>query len=285
MEYLALDFEYASSTDRGSICQVGLVKYSNGEVTTLMDCYVDPQVRFCPNCVSVHGITAEKVVGSPTFEDIYEELCSLIVGQVIFNQNGADKSIFESACAKWGLSIPEADWVNATTVAKRAWPGLDNYRLGSLCAMLDIDLKYHNAASDARATALIIEAAKENIGFDTIKEIKEITKRVRKPRNYDDEQKICGDLLVAPDLDSVEDKENPFFGKKVVVSGTYEAWPDRKELVLLLKSLGADIDSAVSKKTNFLCAGAGVGPSKMEKAEKNGVAILNESEIKERLGI
>ena len=101
---------------------------------------------------------------------------------------------------------------------------------------------------------------------DWIEELKtKSRKRSNNNYNYDPSQKISGDLTEAPDLNSVENKDNYFFGKKVVVSGTYDNWPDRKELAKILKALGADIDTNIGKKTNILCAGDGVGPKKIEK--------------------
>lgn len=65
-------------------------------------------------------------------------------------------------------------------------------------------------------------------------------------------------------------------GKSFVISGTFEAY-GRNELKKLIESLGGVIKSSVSSKTNYLLAGNEAGPSKLSKAEKDGVSIIDEA--------
>jgi len=80
---------------------------------------------------------------------------------------------------------------------------------------------------------------------------------------------------------AIEEKEkvgNQLEGKKLVVSGVFEAF-DRDELKALIEAHGGSNVSSVSAKTDFVVAGEGMGPSKREKAEKLGVRILTEQEF------
>ena len=70
-----------------------------------------------------------------------------------------------------------------------------------------------------------------------------------------------------------------FAGKTVVVTGTLSSM-GRKEAQELIVSLGGKAGSSVSKKTDMLVAGESAG-SKLAKAEKLGVRIVNESEFLE----
>jgi len=74
-----------------------------------------------------------------------------------------------------------------------------------------------------------------------------------------------------------------FEGKSVVVSGVFESF-EREALKKLIKSLGGKVSSSISGNTDFLVAGANMGPAKLEKAEKLGTKILSESEFKEMIG-
>ena len=65
--------------------------------------------------------------------------------------------------------------------------------------------------------------------------------------------------------EEVENKETPFFQKKVVITGSLDYFPIREELAKLLKSYGADINGNISKKTNIVIVGHDAGPKKMEK--------------------
>jgi DNA ligase (NAD+) len=67
----------------------------------------------------------------------------------------------------------------------------------------------------------------------------------------------------------------PLYGKSFVITGTLSR--PRPELEDEIKSLGGDIHSSVSKNTDYLLAGTEPG-SKIDKARKLGVKILNEKE-------
>ncbi len=64
-------------------------------------------------------------------------------------------------------------------------------------------------------------------------------------------------------------------GKTIVVTGTLEKFT-REEIHALIEQHGGKAGSSVSKKTAYLVAGADAG-SKLEKAEKLGVPIIDEA--------
>jgi len=67
---------------------------------------------------------------------------------------------------------------------------------------------------------------------------------------------------------------SPFTGKRVVVTGTLARY-SRHEVEELLASLGAQVTSSVSAKTDFLVVGESPG-SKLDRARALGVTILDE---------
>jgi len=74
----------------------------------------------------------------------------------------------------------------------------------------------------------------------------------------------------------VEGGENlPFSGKTVVVTGTLSAM-SRQEAEETIARLGGKVTGSVSKKTDLVIAGEKAG-SKLEKAEKLGVAVMDEA--------
>ncbi len=66
-------------------------------------------------------------------------------------------------------------------------------------------------------------------------------------------------------------------GKTLVVTGTLNKY-SRKQIQDLIKQHGGKASSSVSKKTDYLVAGAEAG-SKLEKAEELGIAVLSEDEF------
>lgn len=81
---------------------------------------------------------------------------------------------------------------------------------------------------------------------------------------------VTWDAMPQPEV-----SDSPFNGKIVVITGTL-AEMSRDEAKELLESLGARVTGSVSKKTDFVLAGENPG-SKVEKAKKLGIAILDES--------
>jgi DNA ligase (NAD+) len=70
----------------------------------------------------------------------------------------------------------------------------------------------------------------------------------------------------------------PLAGKKFVLTGTLEHY-SREQAAELIVSLGGSVASSVSKKTDFVVAGASPG-SKHDRARELGVKILDEKEFK-----
>ena len=68
-----------------------------------------------------------------------------------------------------------------------------------------------------------------------------------------------------------------FFNKKVVLTGTLSKY-GRKEATEILENLGAQVSGSVSKLTDIVIAGEEAG-SKLDKAQKLGVKIMDEEEF------
>ena len=67
-------------------------------------------------------------------------------------------------------------------------------------------------------------------------------------------------------------------GKSVVISGVF-VHHSRDEYKALIEKHGGKNVGSISKKTSFILAGENMGPSKLEKAEKLGIPIMDEDEF------
>lgn len=84
------------------------------------------------------------------------------------------------------------------------------------------------------------------------------------------------------------DPNHPFYDKKVVITGSLDAYPERNELARMLKDAGADVNTTISGKTDYVIMGKNAGPSKMKKIEElkqNGcpIEVIDEENLKEML--
>lgn len=67
-------------------------------------------------------------------------------------------------------------------------------------------------------------------------------------------------------------------GKSIVISGVF-AHHSRDEYKEMIEKHGGKNVGSISKKTSFVLAGENMGPSKLEKAQKLGITILNEDDF------
>lgn len=74
----------------------------------------------------------------------------------------------------------------------------------------------------------------------------------------------------------------PFAGKTVVLTGTLPTL-SREQATAMIEAAGGKTSGSVSKKTDFVLAGAEAG-SKLTKAQELGVRILDEAEFRKMLG-
>ncbi len=75
---------------------------------------------------------------------------------------------------------------------------------------------------------------------------------------------------------------NVLDGKIFVVSGVFELF-SRDELKKAIEDNGGKVGSSISAKTNYVIAGANMGPSKLEKANQLKVAIITEYQFRDMI--
>ncbi|HCO68887.1 MAG TPA: DNA ligase (NAD(+)) LigA, partial [Dysgonomonas sp.] len=73
-------------------------------------------------------------------------------------------------------------------------------------------------------------------------------------------------------------KTNKLEGAVIVISGTFEKH-SRDEYKVLIETNGGKNSGSISSKTNYLLAGANMGPAKLEKAEKLKIPVINEEDF------
>lgn len=74
----------------------------------------------------------------------------------------------------------------------------------------------------------------------------------------------------------------PLTGKTIVLTGTFPTLK-REEAKELIEAAGGKVAGSVSKKTSFVVAGEEAG-SKLEKAQELGIEVIDEAELRQRLG-
>jgi DNA polymerase-3 subunit epsilon len=144
--FTAIDFETAHGK-RWSICQVGMVRVENGVITARVNQLVCPpdNYYFYRN-TQVHGIRPEHTSTSPSFPALWSELKPFIHNQTVVAHNGAfDFSCLSQTLDYYRLQQPDYSKMCTYKIFKK--------NLATLCREHRIELKHHDALSDALACA------------------------------------------------------------------------------------------------------------------------------------
>lgn len=97
------------------------------------------------------------------------------------------------------------------------------------------------------------------------------------PANIDLVERLAAAGLTMTFTPPASQEDNPFFGKTLVFTGTMTTL-GRAEAKTMAQDVGAKVSGSVSKKTDYVIAGAEAG-SKLEKAQQLGVTVIDEAEF------
>lgn len=97
------------------------------------------------------------------------------------------------------------------------------------------------------------------------------------PANIDLVERLSAAGLTMTFTPPASQEDNPFFGKTLVFTGTMPTL-GRAEAKTMAQDVGAKVSGSVSKKTDYVIAGAEAG-SKLEKAQQLGLTVIDEAEF------
>lgn len=157
MTFAAIDFETATGK-RNSACAVGIITVENGIITDEYHTLIKPpNNEYNWHNIQVHGITARETQNAHKFDKIYPEIKKRLQGKIVVAHNESfDRSVLQKSMAEKGLEYSELDISERWECTMRLCKANDKYPSGKLnecCAVDNIELKHHEALSDARACA------------------------------------------------------------------------------------------------------------------------------------
>ena len=254
--FVAVDFETANSAKMA--CQIGVTIVENGIIKgTAVDYIQPPENNYEFGCIKVHHISPEQTLNAPTFDVIWQNYKDLFENYPIVAHNAPfDESVLRANLDYYG--IPH----------NHIAPFICTYRiyqlsLDKLCWAFNLhDDAHHDAGFDSLRCAQFYKFYLEGIQPD-LSRLADYIPESERHTTVKQHQQLKGDVL-RKDLSNA-DPDNPFYNKKVVITGVFDV--DRETLAQHLKSLGADIDTAISRKTNFVIIGRDAGPSKLAKLQ------------------
>jgi DNA ligase (NAD+) len=156
----------------------------------------------------------------------------------------------------FGLNIPDVGWVTAQNLA-RHFETVDRLLAADAAAIEEVD-----GVGPDRAGSIAAWFAEE------------------RNRALVEELRALGLRFELGDED--RPKEGPLTGETYVITGTLERW-SREQAAAALEAAGAKVTNSVSAKTTALVVGEEPGASKLTKAQKAGVELIDEAAFEKLL--
>ena len=286
--FVSFDFENLFP-QRVSACSVGMVKYKNGEIVdkyyTLIRPPFDYEGKRGPALTWIHGFTEDQLKNEKTFVEILPEMEEFIEGLPLVAHNACvERSCIHDCCAFYKIetSIPYDEIMDTYLLSKiveeklgMSVSGAGSHSLNIVCQRFGVqELRHHHACDDAEMCGNLFLIFPRYLSGELELDVSACENTLDYCANkssfgniiYDSyasrgHTSLCGDVL-QKDL-TCADPNNPFYDRKVVITGVFNI--ERQELAKVLKSMGADIDTGVGAKTNYLLIGKEPGPSKLRK--------------------
>lgn len=230
-----------------------------------------------PGPVHIHGLTREKLAGSPRYPDIVDGLHKVLQGRVLVAHNASfDHSFLAAEASRAGTELPVSQRLCTVALSRRLGIDVPNHQLGTVAGYWGVaQQQAHDAHDDARVLAGILSpslalAAELGlplpiVGCDGARGRVFPARIVKPPCPW----RYPGRLTAGGPLVQ---------GMKIAVTG--ETRTPRETLVDRMSAAGIDVMGSVSRVTSGLVANARHARSrKLERAREEGTPVLTEDEL------
>jgi DNA polymerase-3 subunit epsilon len=235
-----------------------------------------------PGPVHIHGLTAERLSGAPTFEHVAGRIGALLQDRVMVAHNAQfDYDFLAHEFTRARLYLPVTQRLCTLALNRRVEPPAADLSLASLAAHYGVpQTSAHDALDDTRVLAGIFrsslsEAARLDVPLPLVpcpprQDPQFAPNPPKTPCTYRNPGRLTpGDPLVQ--------------GMKIAITGETET--SRAELVARAVAAGLNIMSSVSRHTSALVANdAASGSAKARRAIVEGVTVIDEHTFLKLLG-
>ena len=247
--YYVLDTETTGfSPKKDAMIEIAAIKVQEGRITDRFHTFVNPGRPIPEEITELTGIRDEDVYCAPDIDAAAMNLARFLSdGYPVVGHNITfDMGFIQAAFVRLGMS---ADFrlVDTLSLARRAFPGLPDYKLDTLISRLNLadHEQMHRAMDDVMITnALFWECLRKLAPRDEDMYVvyKAAPKQRRTPRR----------AKLQPTVTTV-DTTNPFYGKSVVLTG--ELSIPRDEVKQIIVNCGGAIKPKVTTRTDYLIIG------------------------------
>ena len=170
IEFLAVDVETSSLSMNSRVVEIGAVRFTLNGIIEEFQTLVNPREPIAPEASKIHGITDQMVRFSPGIEDVLPGLFNLMRGAVFVAHNAYfDAKMLSGEMSRLNIKLPEWPVFCTLRFARKIFPGLKSYSLGSLAIYLGIETEtLHNALPDAKAAGEVLIKGLKRLKEDAV---------------------------------------------------------------------------------------------------------------------
>jgi len=175
INFIAIDFETANEK-ASSVCSLGIVIVEKGKIVDQKYKLFRPhEMRFNWRNIEVHGINPEDVANEPEFKQYWKSIKEILMGKHVIAHNAAfDIRALKDVLDVYGLEYPEFSYSCTVKLSRRAWPGLNGYKLNLMGERLGLEFRHHHALDDAIMCAEVFLAAAKELNANSENELLEL---------------------------------------------------------------------------------------------------------------
>lgn len=152
MDFIAFDLETTGTVSGvDQIVEIGAVKFVGGKIDSVFSTLVNPRRSIPPGASAVNGIRDEMVADKPFVETLLEPLAQFCGEFPLVAHNASfDSQFLVADYKKHECVAPVGIVLDTLPIARKVFPGLANYKLGTLVQHLKIpSSEFHRAEADA----------------------------------------------------------------------------------------------------------------------------------------
>ena len=155
--YIAFDVE-TPNIYHNRICQLGLCVWEDGRIRETRSWLINPETSYSYANIRIHGITEYDTMTSPSFPEVWPAVSAYLRSGIVAAHNAAfDLRVLRATLLSYEMEEAPLPCLCTLRLARRYVHDTENHKLDTLCRHFHLPLQHHDAGSDSRACALLLD--------------------------------------------------------------------------------------------------------------------------------
>lgn len=166
MKFIAFDLETTGIKPKeDQIVEIGAVRFDGSQVVDTFGVLIDPGTPIPYEASAVSGITDDMVAGKPRIESVLPDFAAFCGDLPLVAHNASfDYNFLLKDIEKYRADAPTGVVLDTLSLSRKVFPGLVNYKLGTLVRQFNIPSgTFHRAEEDSTYCGLVFAKIVETL--------------------------------------------------------------------------------------------------------------------------